>query len=505
MPPIFQPIPDPASKSVSAETDNVSLVFYDIESTGTTTAWDQMLQFGAIRSDGGLIERDRLNVRCRLQPHVVPAPGALRVTGLGPADLTNPALPSHYEAVHDLHSALVAWAPCLFLGWNSFRFDEALVRQSLYQTLHPPFLTTAMGNRRGDVLRMAQAASLFAPHALTIPLDDCRRPTFRLDRLAPLNGCGAGNAHEAIADAEATLAIARRLQQRAPALWRHLIDLTRRERVLALLRATPKLAHTEFVFGRPYSRMVTLCGENPDHAAEVAVFDLAFPPEKYIDGSVEDLVAVMRRSPKPILPVRAGSQPILMPADSAPADAAAWRIPTEELDRRVALIRNDERFRARVGDALAARYPEDVGDGHVEERLYQRRIPDADITRMVAFHDLPWPKRAALMDSFQDDRLRKIGRRLLWLERPDLLSSAACAELDRWAADRVLAEDPDVPWRTLTNALRELEGLLASAHDGANDDGSGGDPALLTLLTSVRDFLDALGERWVASMTAVPL
>ena len=44
----------------------MSLVFYDTETTGTETFFDQILQFAAIRTDEQLNEIDRLEIRCRV-------------------------------------------------------------------------------------------------------------------------------------------------------------------------------------------------------------------------------------------------------------------------------------------------------------------------------------------------------------------------------------------------------------------------------------------------------
>ena len=57
----------------------MTFVFYDTETTGTDTAFDQILQFGAIRTDDDLNEIGRFEICCRLQPHPVPAPMALKV------------------------------------------------------------------------------------------------------------------------------------------------------------------------------------------------------------------------------------------------------------------------------------------------------------------------------------------------------------------------------------------------------------------------------------------
>ena len=73
-------------------------VFYDTETTGTLPAYDQILQFGAIRTDEDLNEINRFEIRCRIMPHIVPATKALEVTGVTPNMLIDPSLPSHYEA-----------------------------------------------------------------------------------------------------------------------------------------------------------------------------------------------------------------------------------------------------------------------------------------------------------------------------------------------------------------------------------------------------------------------
>ena len=106
-------------------------VFYDTETTGTETAFDQILQFAAIKTDDDLNELDRFNIRCRLLPHIIPSPGALRVTHVTPAMLTDPALPSHYEMIRQIRDKLLAWSPATFIGFNSIAFDEDLLRQAL--------------------------------------------------------------------------------------------------------------------------------------------------------------------------------------------------------------------------------------------------------------------------------------------------------------------------------------------------------------------------------------
>jgi exodeoxyribonuclease-1 len=157
----------------------MGFVFYDTETTGTDAAFDQILQFAAIHTDFQLNELQRFEIRCRLAPHIVAAPGAMRVTRMSASRLFDPALPSHYEMSCRIRAQLLAWSPALFVGYNSLQFDEHLLRQAFYKSLHPPYLTNTGRNSRTDALRIVQAASLSAPEALIFPLDADGQPIFQ--------------------------------------------------------------------------------------------------------------------------------------------------------------------------------------------------------------------------------------------------------------------------------------------------------------------------------------
>lgn len=117
----------------------MTFIFYDTETTGTNSAFDQILQFAAIKTDADLNEVGRFEIRSRLLPYVVPSPHALRVTGLTIDDLLNEAHPSHYEMVSEIRRTLAGACPAAFVGYNSLKFDEEFLRQAFYQCLHPPY------------------------------------------------------------------------------------------------------------------------------------------------------------------------------------------------------------------------------------------------------------------------------------------------------------------------------------------------------------------------------
>jgi exodeoxyribonuclease-1 len=76
--------------------------FYDFETTGTSPAFDQPLQFAAILTDDNFNQVECIDIRCQLAPHILPAPWALAVTGVSPEQLMDPALPSWFDFSHQI-------------------------------------------------------------------------------------------------------------------------------------------------------------------------------------------------------------------------------------------------------------------------------------------------------------------------------------------------------------------------------------------------------------------
>jgi exodeoxyribonuclease-1 len=56
----------------------MDFIFYDLETTGLSHAFDQPLQFAAIRTDENFVEKERVKIRCQLAPHILPSPRCQR-------------------------------------------------------------------------------------------------------------------------------------------------------------------------------------------------------------------------------------------------------------------------------------------------------------------------------------------------------------------------------------------------------------------------------------------
>lgn len=436
----------------------MGLIFYDTETTGTNPAFDQILQFAAIRTDDDLNEIGRFEARSRLLPYVVPSPGALRVTGLTIDDLLRPEHPSHYEMVCRVRQVLADWCPSAFVAYNGLRFDEEFLRQAFYQCLHPPYLTNTAGSKRTDALALVQTAALLHPDALAVPLSDKGRPVFKLDRLAPANGFDHANAHDALADVEATIFMAKLVKERCPEVWSR------------FLRYATKDAVADFIYGadafvlvepsRHTAHVAVALGDNPTQNNRSYCWNLRVDPRPFAELSDDDLRAALARSGSPVRRLKKNAAPSLCPLGEAPAHLVA---PEEQdlFERRGRWVRRDCEFVLRVLRASAANETEYPPSPHVERQIYDGFWSGADARRLQAFHAAEWPERVRIADELEDRRLAWLARRIIWVERPELCPEPHATALAEEKARRLLAADGESGgWNTLEKASAELTNIL---------------------------------------------
>jgi len=434
----------------------MSFAFYDNETTGSDTFYDQILQFAAIRTDDALNEVDRFEIRCRIQPHVLPAPGALIVTGVTLDQLSDPSLPTHFEMAAAIHDKLTAWSPAVFAGYNSLEFDEDLLRQAFYQSLLPPYLTNTNGNSRLDVMRLALAVHEFEPGHLEIPQRADGAPTFKLDRLAPANGFLHPNAHDAMADVEATIFLAKFIRERARGLWDHLLKMGQKAEAVRHTREAPLRLYTDFPYNKPNHWLVSAIAVDPANSGNVIAFNLAHDPAELLSVSDESLKKWAATKPKPLRTIKANSCPILLDLDMARDRVDLMKIGEQEIRRRAHLLQESPELRHRLLRAYVETRETYEGSPWLEGQIYRDFAGEKDAALMREFHRTSWPRRVEIADHFTDDRYRKIARRIVFNQRPELLDEVTRKAFEVAIARRWLSEDR-VPWLTIHRALQEID------------------------------------------------
>jgi exodeoxyribonuclease-1 len=272
-----------------------TLYWHDYETFGLDPARDRPVQFAGIRTDEDLnVIGEPLNIMARPAPDTLPHPMSSLITGITPQQALEQGLPEAGFITRIL--AELSQPGSCGVGYNSLRFDDEVTRNTLYRNLHDPYAREWQnGNSRWDIIDMVRACHDLRPEGIVWPRrTDADRPSFRLEELTVANGIAHEQAHDALSDVYATIAIAKLIKEKQPRLYNFLYRLRRKKEVLKhidLKEMTPIL-HTSGMYGSDHgtTRLVVPVAAHPTNKNSIIVFDLAQDPALLLDLGTKTLL-----------------------------------------------------------------------------------------------------------------------------------------------------------------------------------------------------------------------
>ena len=267
-----------------------SIFWYDYETTGITPRCDRPLQVAGIRTDFELNEIDApVNLYCQPSDDILPHPAACAITGITPSRLAEQGL-SEADFMTRVHAQLAAPGTC-GAGYNTLRFDDEMTRYSLYRNFFDPYAREWQGgNSRWDLIDVVRAAYALRPDGIVWPQEE-GHVTLKLERLTVANGLDHGQAHEALSDVRATIALARLIRDRQPKLYDWLFKLRSKQKVMDQIRLLQPMVHISGRFSaeRSYVGVVLPLAWHPRNRNALIVCDLHLDPEGLLADDVETL------------------------------------------------------------------------------------------------------------------------------------------------------------------------------------------------------------------------
>jgi exodeoxyribonuclease-1 len=271
-----------------------TLYWHDYETFGIDPARDRPVQFAGVRTDEDLnIIGEPLNIMARPAPDSLPHPISSIITGITPQQALEQGMPEA-EFIARILEELSQPGTC-GVGYNSLRFDDEVTRNTLYRNLYDPYgREWQNGNSRWDIIDMVRACRDLRPEGIVWPQrEDVDRSSFKLEELTAANGISHAQAHDALSDVFATIAMAKLIKEKQSKLFDFLYKLRRKNEVLKYidLKEMTPILHTSGMYGSDYgnTRMVVPIAAHPTNKNCVIFFDLAQDPKLLLDLGAKTL------------------------------------------------------------------------------------------------------------------------------------------------------------------------------------------------------------------------
>ncbi|ADC63393.1 exodeoxyribonuclease I [Allochromatium vinosum] len=465
--------------------------WHDYETWGADPRRDRPCQFAGVRTDADLNEvGDPLVLFCRPSDDLLPHPDACLVTGLTPQRVAREGV-VEAEFARAIHAELSRPGTC-GVGYNSLRFDDEVTRHLFYRNFFDPYAREwRSGNSRWDLIDVLRLAHALRPEGIEWPLNDEGTTSFRLEQLTVANGIDHGQAHDALADVRATIALARRLRDIQPRLFSYALTLRDKRRVRALLDERRPLLHVSARFPAALGCIAPICpvAAHPTNSNGVICFDLRADPSQLLELSVEeirrrlftpseDLPAGVERVP--LKTVHVNHVPMLAPlATLTPERAERWSIDPARVVRHAQWIAASSiAIESRVRAVHERPLPVETDP---ELMLYSGGfLSDADRRACDQVVRSNPAELATAPPRFSDPRLGTLLFRYRARNWPETLTPE---EREDWDAYRFMRlTDPD------GGASLQIEGYEARLAElaGVHDD----DPARLAILDALGDWAE---------------
>ncbi|CDL79781.1 exodeoxyribonuclease I [Xenorhabdus cabanillasii] len=395
--------------------------FHDYETFGKHPALDRPAQFAGVRTDSDFnIIEEPLVVYCAPADDYLPDPEAIMITGITPQLALKKGV-NEAEFARLIHAAFSKPNTCI-LGYNNIRFDDEVSRNIFYRNFYDPYAYSwQKGNSRWDLLDVLRACYALRPEGIIWPENDDGLPSFKLEQLTKANGVEHTQAHDAMSDVYATIAMAKLIKQAQPKLFDYFFQLRNKQKIsnqIDIPQMKP-LVHVSGMFGalRSNISLIAPLAWHPTNRNAVIMCDLAGDITPLLELSADELRERLytRRdelqsdqAPVPIKLVHINKCPIIAPENTLrPQDAERVGLDRNQCAQNLAILRSNPQIREKVVELFShsEEFPE---SDNVDAKLYSGFFSDADKTAMEIIRETTPQNLPALDLTFQDIRIKAL-------------------------------------------------------------------------------------------------
>jgi exodeoxyribonuclease-1 len=204
---------------------------------------------------------------------------------------------------------------------------------------------------------------------------------------------------------------------------------------------------------------------------------------------IQELTAAMKKQPKFIRTVRHNKHPVIMNPSYGDKFDEYKMIGTAKLQARAKLVKENKEFaekiisikRSEIEEKEQSKSQEDL---YNEESIYAKFTSNEDNKIMPEFHSVDWDKKLSVLAKFKDERLQYFGKKLLYMEKPEVLSKSDYNLIHKDIAKKLLSTNNE-KWNTIPRTYSEIDTLRAKFEKE-------GQPEKLVILDEINAYVEEL-------------
>ena len=394
------------------------------------------------------------NLLVTLNDDTLPSPDALMVTGITPQKTVEEGYSEAQFA--RMLSEEIFMPDTIAVGFNNIRFDDEFVRHLLWRNFHDPYeWSWKDGRSRWDLLDVVRLTRALRPEGINWPLDDKGEPSNRLELITSANGIAHENAHDALADVTALIAVTKLIKQKQPQLYDYLLKMRDKKVVQQLVNMDDKkpFVYASGRYDKEFAKTTVAFPLTTSRNGGVVVYDLRYDPTPFVELSTEELSKKIFASWEdrqaedfvklPVKELQYNRCPAVAPLGVL-EQGDGWQkisldLKTVQKHQNILLNHPDfaEKLRTIFENKPAFKKLPDP-----EAQLYDGFLNDRDRIRVEAVRNADERELADFHPEFQDERLAPLLLHYKARNFPRSLSEDDLAQWEAWRAQHLQAQLP---------------------------------------------------------------
>jgi exodeoxyribonuclease-1 len=398
---------------------DMTFYFYDLETSGFSPQNDRIMQFAGQRTDMDLKPLGKAdNILVKVTPDVLPQPDAVLVHSITPQKTISEGI-SEAEFCKYLTSQVFT-SGTIAVGYNNVRFDNNFIRFCFWRNFTDAYeWAWKDGCSTWDLLDLTRMTRAIRPDGIKWPFASDGKPSNKLEFLSAVNKLDHVDAHDALSDVKATIALAQLIKSNQPQLFDFLLKHRDKKLLAPLITSGRPVVYTSGRYPSEFNKTTAVvAAAHKNDRSGALVYDLRIDPDEFIRLSAAELSKrwAARGEDVPYFPVKSLSYnkcPAVAPIEVLEKDNGYERLQLrkELVKNHLEKLKKADGFGTKLLEALELMWPKAptqliVSPQEVDKLLYDGFIPDEDKTKMSAVR----AAEPADIDSFtfKDKRLQEL-------------------------------------------------------------------------------------------------